>query len=156
MSIFSERLKWLRAKKNMTQKDVGELLDMSGKSYSKYEYGLREPGLATLRKLPIILGESVDFLIGVIDSTKDIVELRSRVIYFDAVIQTTKLRINLHENTLREHADKKNYRTYSEAKSMLDDERDTLLKNEIYLADMQKKLAALVAEIPMEESDEDQ
>lgn len=67
MSIFSERLKSLREKKGFTQKEMGEKLGLSGPSYSKYEYGLREPNLETLSKLPDIFGESLDFILGVTD-----------------------------------------------------------------------------------------
>jgi transcriptional regulator with XRE-family HTH domain len=67
MSVFSERLKWLRERKGLTQKEMAEKLDISRSNYSKYEYGQREPTIETLRKFPDILGESLDFLVGVID-----------------------------------------------------------------------------------------
>ncbi len=71
MSIFSERIKWLRERKSLTQKEMAEKLDISRSNYSKYEYGQREPTIETLAKLPGILGESVDFIIGVTDFTNN-------------------------------------------------------------------------------------
>lgn len=64
MEIFSARLKWLRERKGLTQKEMAELIGMTQSSYSKYEYNLRQPKLETLALLPAILDESVDFMIG--------------------------------------------------------------------------------------------
>lgn len=69
MSIFSERLKWLRERKGFTQQLMSEKIELSRSNYGKYEYGQREPNLDTLRKLPSILGESLDFMLGVTDFT---------------------------------------------------------------------------------------
>ena len=99
MSIFSERLKWLREKKGFTQKEMAERLGMSGSSYSKYEYGLREPNLETLAKLPGILGESADFLLGVTNldfkSQKKYTSLLSKFkVYKERQLEIFKLRFD--------------------------------------------------------------
>ncbi|WP_157685610.1 helix-turn-helix domain-containing protein [Paenibacillus donghaensis] len=70
MDIFSARLKWARERKYISQKDMAEKIGMSPQGYGKIENGQREPNLETLSKLPEILGESVDFLIGVTDFDK--------------------------------------------------------------------------------------
>lgn len=74
MEIFSVRLKWRRETRGLTQKEMGEKLGMTQSSYSKYEYGLREPNLSTLAKLPDILKESLDFLLGIVDVDNDIID----------------------------------------------------------------------------------
>lgn len=70
LSVFSERLKFLRELKKLTQKEMAEKLGMLQTSYSKYEYGQREPKLDTLALLPSHLGESIDFMVGATDFTK--------------------------------------------------------------------------------------
>lgn len=95
MSIFSERLKWLRERKNLTQKDMSIKLDMSHSNYTKYEYGTREPTIERLAKLPEILGESVDFIIGVTDYTRNAEKIYEK--FYDAsaalsVVETNKER----------------------------------------------------------------
>ncbi|QWU14386.1 Helix-turn-helix [Paenibacillus sophorae] len=75
MDIFSARLKWARENLDLSQKDIAEKIGMSPQGYGKIENGQREPNLETLAKLPSILGESVDFLIGVTDLHKEAEEI---------------------------------------------------------------------------------
>ncbi|OKP91376.1 helix-turn-helix domain-containing protein [Paenibacillus sp. P32E] len=64
MSLFSDRVKYAREKKNLSQKEVAEKIGMSQQGYSNIETGKREPNLETLRILRHILEESLDFFIG--------------------------------------------------------------------------------------------
>lgn len=64
---FHERLKFLREKKGITQKDMAEILDISKSAYIKYERGEREPKYGTLVALSEIFNVSVDYLIGKTD-----------------------------------------------------------------------------------------
>lgn len=64
MSIFSERLKLLREKAGLTQKEVASMLDMTQSSYSKYEYGTREPNIENILRLSKIFNVTTDFLLG--------------------------------------------------------------------------------------------
>lgn len=65
MMFFSQRLKWLREKKGFTQKEMAEKLGISQQYYGRFEKGTGQPNLETLFKLRYILGESLDFLLGV-------------------------------------------------------------------------------------------
>lgn len=65
MDIFSERLKWVRENAGLSQKELAEKIGMSPQGYGKIENGQREPNLETLAKLPYLLKESTDFLLGV-------------------------------------------------------------------------------------------
>lgn len=67
MEVFSARLKWLREKKGYSQKEMADLLGVSQPYYFKFEKGTGQPNLETLKKLPEILGESLDLLLGVTD-----------------------------------------------------------------------------------------
>lgn len=58
------RLKELRAKFNMTQKDLADRLEMSQQAIAKWESGIAEPTVKNLRELAIIFGISVDDILG--------------------------------------------------------------------------------------------
>lgn len=64
MSIFSERLKETRKKRNCTQKSIADYLGIAERAYQNYEYGNREPSLDTLVKLADYFDVSIDFLAG--------------------------------------------------------------------------------------------
>lgn len=64
LEIFSNRLKELRLKRNLTQKEMAEKLNVQRSTYSWYESG-RIPNMETLREIAQIFGVSVDYLLGV-------------------------------------------------------------------------------------------
>ncbi|XOS93813.1 helix-turn-helix domain-containing protein [Brevibacillus laterosporus] len=70
MNIFSARIKWLRQNKGFTQAQVADFIGMSTPGYTKIEQGQREPNLETLARFPIILDESLDFMLGITDFDK--------------------------------------------------------------------------------------
>lgn len=75
MSIFSERLKSLREQSDYTQKDIAEMLGLTQSSYSKYEYGTREPNLENIEKLSEIFNVSIDFLFGKESKKMEVVDI---------------------------------------------------------------------------------
>ncbi|CAM4407338.1 helix-turn-helix domain-containing protein [Paenibacillus xylanexedens] len=79
MDIFSARLKWLREMYGFVQKDMADMVGMSPQGYGKIENGQREPNLETLAKLPELLGESLDFLLGVTDDTRKIKRVKEDI-----------------------------------------------------------------------------
>ncbi|WP_394136819.1 helix-turn-helix domain-containing protein [Cytobacillus oceanisediminis] len=64
MSILAERLRELRKKNKMTQKDVAAFLGISESGYGYYEQGRNEPSLETLRKLAARYDVSVSYITG--------------------------------------------------------------------------------------------
>ena len=64
MVLFSERLKELRLEKNLSQSEVGKIVNMSKMAISHWESGHSEPSIAQLIELSNFFGVSVDFLIG--------------------------------------------------------------------------------------------
>ena len=58
------RLKELREAKGLTQANVAEAIACSPSNYARYERGVREPDLETLKLLSKFFGVSVDFIIG--------------------------------------------------------------------------------------------
>lgn len=61
------KLKELREKKGLLQKDVANYLKIARNTYSQYEIGAREPDIITLISLADFFDVSVDYLIGRVD-----------------------------------------------------------------------------------------
>lgn len=61
---FSERLKYLRTSRNLTQKQIYEAVGMSAIGYQRYEYGEREPAYQKLLALADYFDVSLDYLAG--------------------------------------------------------------------------------------------
>lgn len=64
LKVFADRLKWVREKKGITQKEMAEKIGVSQSYYSKFEYDQREPNIETLIKISDTLEEAIDFLVG--------------------------------------------------------------------------------------------
>lgn len=58
------RLKWLRERLNISQKEMAERIGVSQQYYNKFEKGTGQPNLETLYKIRSVTEESIDFLIG--------------------------------------------------------------------------------------------
>lgn len=61
---FSERLKELRKKANLTQVEVAEKLEISQPAYASWERGVKKPTQDNLVKIAQVLNASVDYLVG--------------------------------------------------------------------------------------------
>lgn len=64
---FSERLKELRADRDMSQIELAKALNLRSSAISKYENNLTQPSIDTLKKLASIFDVTVDYLVGVSD-----------------------------------------------------------------------------------------
>ena len=64
MSIFGNRIKELRKMHNLTQKSLGELVNVTKVSICCYESGSRLPSLEILEDLAEVFKVSVDYLLG--------------------------------------------------------------------------------------------
>ena len=63
MSNISKNLKILRKYKNLTQKQLGELIGYSNRAVGDWELGVSEPNLNTLKKLKDVFGVSYEDLL---------------------------------------------------------------------------------------------
>lgn len=76
-----ERIKFLREKKGLTQKDVATKLGLEPAAISKYELDMREPNIEALKKLASIFNVSIDYLLGrtsdvfISEADRDILDL---------------------------------------------------------------------------------
>ena len=62
--LLSKRLKELRISNGLTQRELGELVNVTKVSICCYENGTRVPTLDTLTKLGKVLDVDVDYLLG--------------------------------------------------------------------------------------------
>lgn len=58
------RVKELRKQKNLTQEELGKVLDIQKAAISKYENGRAEPSTEVLKKMSSLFGVSIDYLLG--------------------------------------------------------------------------------------------
>ena len=59
-----ERIKYLREKIGLTQKDIATKLGVEPAAVSKYELDMREPNIEAIKKLAEIFNVSIDYLLG--------------------------------------------------------------------------------------------
>ena len=64
MAKFEERLKTLRASKDMSQMELAKQLKISKSSINMYERGEREPGIETLEAIADFFNVDLDYLLG--------------------------------------------------------------------------------------------
>ncbi|MDE7242705.1 MAG: helix-turn-helix domain-containing protein [Oscillospiraceae bacterium] len=65
--IFGDRLRMLRLKRRMTQKDLGEIIGLTSKSISTIENGLNSTTFENLVLLATFFNVSTDYLLGLKD-----------------------------------------------------------------------------------------
>jgi len=79
MGLFAERLKSLRLKHRMLQKDMAKKLGITTSAYGFYEQGKREPPIEIINKIASIFDVSTDYLLGRSDDTINIYEEFRRI-----------------------------------------------------------------------------
>jgi transcriptional regulator with XRE-family HTH domain len=67
---FAERLKTIRAVRNLTQNELAEKSGLPTSSIAQFETKARKPSFDTLRKLSKALDVSTDYLLGTVDEPK--------------------------------------------------------------------------------------
>lgn len=65
--MFSNRLKELRQKAQVTQKELAQSINSSQQNIALYEQGRRKPKYETLEKLSVFFNVSTDYLLGKTD-----------------------------------------------------------------------------------------
>jgi len=66
MSILSENIRYLRAKKGLSQQKVADALIITRARYSKYEEGAAEPPLEILIRMARYFDTSIDTLVTIL------------------------------------------------------------------------------------------
>ncbi|CCZ17444.1 dNA-binding helix-turn-helix protein [Clostridium sp. CAG:780] len=73
-----ERIRNLREDKDLTQKQIGELLNMSQTGYNQYEIGKNDIPTNILIKLAKFYNTSIDYLLGLTDEIKPYPRIKER------------------------------------------------------------------------------
>lgn len=68
---FAKRLKLLRLQHGLTQQEMAELLNMTNQNYGRFETQNANPKIATLIKIAQIFNVTVDYLLGVDETTTE-------------------------------------------------------------------------------------
>ena len=69
--VFADKIKNLRIKGGVSQKDLAAALNTSRSNISKYENGQLEPNIEMLKKLCAFYGVSADYLLGLAEESKE-------------------------------------------------------------------------------------
>ena len=69
--MCKETLKELRLKKNLTQKEVAKLMEVSEITYMKYESGETEPKYSKMMKALIAMGAGIKDIVGSLETSQD-------------------------------------------------------------------------------------
>ena len=67
MILFKERLKELRVERKLSQADLAKELNVSQRSISSWETGLRQPDFETLERIAKFFDVTADYLLGLGD-----------------------------------------------------------------------------------------
>lgn len=68
LSILSSRIKELRRKNSLTQRDLAKAINTTATSISAYETGLKIPSISIVKKIAEYFNVSLDWLCGVSDN----------------------------------------------------------------------------------------
>ena len=69
--MLAKRIKEFRNKKNLSQDDLGKILNTSGKNVSAWERNVTRPDIETLKKIATYFNTTTDYLLGIEDYGKD-------------------------------------------------------------------------------------
>ncbi len=72
LQILGERLRALREKRNLTQRQLGELLHIEQSTLARYETGENDPKPAVLKTLVEFFDTSADYLHGLTDDPRSV------------------------------------------------------------------------------------
>lgn len=91
MEVLVERLKWLREKKRLGQKEVSGNIGVTLSGYQKMEYGESNPKIETLIKIAKYFKVRTDFLLGLSDQTSEMERLAGNLNKVSVVLKFKKL-----------------------------------------------------------------
>lgn len=69
---YTERIKWVRDCKNITQKEIAEHLKIKQQQYARYEKGINVMPITYLKDICLYLDVSSDYLIGLTNEMKSL------------------------------------------------------------------------------------
>ncbi|MGM7720571.1 helix-turn-helix domain-containing protein [Metabacillus sp. Hm71] len=99
MEVLAKRLKWLREKKRLAQKEVAIEIGMKTvNGYQKIEMDERNPKLETLVRLAELFEVSTDFLLGLSDKNSEIKEIENELFELNTRLTVIESEFTLHSH----------------------------------------------------------
>ena len=68
--MYTERIKWIRDCKNITQKELADALNIKQQQYARYENGINIMPVIYLPKICEYLNISADYILGLTDEER--------------------------------------------------------------------------------------
>lgn len=69
---YTERIKWIRDCKNITQAEISRYLGIKQQQYARYEKGINIMPVTYLSKICMYLDVSADYILGLTDDEKPV------------------------------------------------------------------------------------
>ena len=88
--MFKEKLRYLRKHQELTQAELAERLNINSATYAKYEQGITEPDIATIKKIAKVFNVSIDYLL----ENDNIISDREDVVDFNQFVMSGRYTIN--------------------------------------------------------------
>lgn len=96
MAEFGEMLSELRQDRNLSQKDMAKLLNVSSGTISNYETGRHAPSLETVVQLANYFNVTTDYLLGRTDSSLSVKWLEEDFVHGKTIGDMVRLLKSLH------------------------------------------------------------
>lgn len=98
---MKDTIKYLRIRKDITQEEIAQILNITRSAYANYEQGRRTPDLDTIAKLSEYYDVSIDYIIGnekekVLD--EQCLKLIQKIKEKDAITMILENFLNMNEN----------------------------------------------------------
>lgn len=90
MKVLAERMKWLREKNRLAQKEVAANIGVTLSGIQKMEYGTSMPKVETLVKIADFFDISTDFLLGRVSYTNDLNDVLSKIRELESELEMIK------------------------------------------------------------------
>ena len=81
--MFCDKLKFLRKHQELTQMEVAKRINIDNTTYCRYEKGIYQPDLETLKRIAKFFDCTVDYLLeidGIVSDTEKVVDLNDFIL----------------------------------------------------------------------------
>lgn len=91
LQIFADRLKELRQKLNITQKDFAERIGITAAALSSYENNIKNPSIAVAKRIAETFSISIDWLCGLSEKMNNSDEIKTYADMFRLIIKLVSI-----------------------------------------------------------------
>ena len=95
---IGEKIKYLREKSNLSQRQLSILLNVEPATISRYELNIRVPNIKTVKQLANIFNVTTDYLLGIENNVEEVHSIKNFIerykenneLYFNLYIKITE------------------------------------------------------------------